>query len=150
MVRILMSLQNILEYEAELAIALKAPVVGTVRAKKLLARMGQGYVSFKSKCDWLLKQSLISEQGWTIIEEVRRLRNALVHVRPSPARRKHTYRRRPLLTRNTLRMLLVDTEHVLRALRAISGNKCDWATVPPGYASEMGWPDSDITFLQRR
>jgi len=149
MVRILMNLQNILEHEAELAIAVRAPLVGTRRAVKFLARMRRGYVSFKSKCDWLLEQSLISKQEATIMEEVRRLRNALVHVRPSSTRRKHTYRRRPLLTRDTLRMLLVDTEHALRSLRAKSGHNCDWATVPPGYASEMGWPDSDVTFLDR-
>lgn len=146
-VRILMNLQNILEHEAELAIVVQVPQIGTQTAKNLVARMRRGYVSFKSKCDWLLKHSLVSKQEWVIMEEVRRLRNAVVHVRPSTNRPRHTYRKKALLTRDALRLLLVDTEQVLRSLRTKSGSKCKWATVPPGYASEMGWPERDIALF---
>jgi hypothetical protein len=132
MARILMNLQNLLEQETEVLMRVKIPVV-----------------SFKGKYDLLRRRYLIRSEEWTIMDEIRRLRNAHVHTRTTKKRSKYTYRREPLMTRNALRILLVDAERVLRNLRAQSGAGCRWSTVPPGYASEMGWPQADVALLDR-
>jgi hypothetical protein len=46
--------------------------------------------------------------------------------------------------------MFFETELVLRALRAKSGRVWKWATVPPGYASEMQWPAQYVQALEAK
>ncbi len=144
---ILTNMQNLLEHESEELIRHYAQQQGTVEDQQFQRRMDHGYVSFKSKCDWLRARSLIDQNEWEVMDEVRRLRNEYAHARPTPNRRRFRYRIFPLLTQRSLRKLFVDVELVLRKLRLSSGRASEWPTVPPGYASEMGWPAAYVEAL---
>lgn len=137
---ILVNLQNLLEYETEELIRHHAQKHGSQKHVEFQKRIEQGYVSFKSKCDWLCARSLISQDEWRVMDDVRRLRNDFVHRQPAAQRHRFRYQGRPLLTRDSVRRLFVDVELVLRTLRKQSGRHSAWRTVPPGYASEMNWP----------
>ena len=146
---ILINLQNLLEHECEALINHYVAEKGTQREQEFRMRIADGYVTFKSKCDWLLARSLITQEDRDVMDEVRRLRNALAHSRPTKARRRFKYRGFPLLAQRSVRRIFVEVELTLRALRAKSGGQCDWTTVPPGYASEMRWPERYVRALER-
>ncbi len=150
MAGVVSNLQNILEHEAEELIRTCIGTRGTAKERAFLKTMNDGYVSFKSKCDWLLDRELISGSDWNVMDEVRILRNDFAHARPKSSRRRLEYKRYSLLTLRSLRQLLVDVEGVLRRLRERSGRKSDWMTVPPGFATEMGWPQDYIDVLEPR
>jgi hypothetical protein len=145
---VLTNLQNLLEHESEVLIHHYATNRGDTRERQFEARIASGYVSFKSKCDWLLARSLIIQAQWDAMDEVRRLRNEYVHARPTKARRRCRYRGFPLLTKRSIRRMFVEVELALRAMRSKSGRESRWATVPPGYASELGWPADLVQALE--
>lgn len=147
---ILMNLHNLLEHESEGAIRRYVESHGTKKEAQFQQKIQQGYVSFKSKCDWLRTRSIISEGDYSVMEEVRGLRNDYAHSRPRSKRRKLCYRGYPLLTKKSIRRMFVEVELVLRVIRRQSRRRSVWATVPPGYASEMNWPDDYVKALDRK
>ena len=148
MLGILTNLQNLLEHESEELIKHYVTTQGTNKEQQFQARIENGYVTFKTKCDWLLSRSQITQNHWDVMDEVRDLRNSFVHSRPSSARKRFNYRGFPLLTLHSLRRMFVEVELVLRAIRAKSGRQSKWTTVPPGYAFELNWPDDCIKALE--
>lgn len=144
---ILTQLQNLLEHESEELIRHYTRNGGAPAEGQFCKRIDEGYVSFKAKCDWLVAQSLITQSDWEVMDEVRRLRNDYVHTRPSAQRRRFSYRGFPLLTRRSIRQLFVDVELILRKLRSSTGRASKWMTIPPAYASELGWPKELIEAL---
>lgn len=147
---ILLDLQNILEHESEDLIRCYVRDHPTQRNQRFANQMDDGFASFKSKLEWLRKRSLITDDERGIMEEIRILRNAYTHARPNGKRPKLKYFGKSLLTRISLRRVFVDVESVLRKLRGQSGKKCKWRTVPPGYASEMNWPETAIEILEKK
>jgi hypothetical protein len=145
---ILIILQNLLEHESEILIHDYVKKRGTPKEQAFQQQIDTGYVSFKSKMDWLLTRKLIKQSEWEVMEEIRRLRNAYAHSRPTEKRKRYRYRGFQLLTNRSIRRLFVDTELVLRTIRSQSGQQTRWMTVPPSYASEMGWPPADIKALE--
>jgi len=147
---ILIVLQNLLEHESEILISHFVKTKGRARELAFQQRIEAGYVSFKSKMDWLLARTLIKRSDWDTMEEIRSLRNAYAHARPSSRRPHFWYRGYPLLTNQSIRRLFTDVELTLRALRAQTGQKSRWMIVPPGYASESGWTKEQIVALDGR
>jgi hypothetical protein len=144
---IVILLQNLLEHEAELLIKYYVTRGGRRKEMAFQKEIENGYVAFKTKMDWLLKRKLIQQTEWDVMEEVRCLRNAYAHSRPTERRKRYHYRGFQLLTNRSIRRLFIDTELVLRVIRSQSGRQSDWMTIPPGYASEMGWPTADVNAL---
>lgn len=147
MLGVLTNLQNLLEHESEELIEHYVAHQGTAQ-QQFQTRVESGYVSFKSKCDWLLARSLITQDDRDVMEEVRILRNAFVHRRPTRGRRRFHYRGFPLLTQRSLRRMFVEVEQTLQAIRRRCGRSSKWATVPPGFASELNWPDEYVRALE--
>ena len=148
MLTILSNFQNLLEHESEELIKHYVAHHGTSQEQQFQSRIASGYVSFKTKADWILARSLITQDCWEVMNEIRILRNAFVHSRPTEARRRFKYRGFPVLTQRSLRRMFVDVELNLRAIRAKCGRHCKWSTVPPGYASELHWPSEYIAVLE--
>jgi agmatine/peptidylarginine deiminase len=69
MTRVILALQNILEYETELAIAVVASRSSNPRDRKLQSRIEEGYASFKEKFKWLRDKGLISEADENVMEK---------------------------------------------------------------------------------
>jgi hypothetical protein len=136
---IILILQNLLEHELEALIARVVKSRGDGRDRKFQQRIVEGYVSFKTKYEWLRARGLIDQNAFDILEEVRVVRNALVHTRPAQGRRRVCYQGFPLLTQRSLRKLFLDVELTLRKIREPAGRSSRWMTVPPGYASELAW-----------
>ena len=147
---ILVIVQNLLEHESEILIGDYVKKRGTIKERAFQRTIETGYVSFKAKMDWILARKLIGQPEWDVMEEVRRLRNAYAHSRPTERRRHYYYRGFQLLTLRGLQRLFVDTELALRVIRSRTGRKSRWMTVPIGYASEMHWPPADIKALKAR
>jgi hypothetical protein len=145
---ILTTLQNLLEHECETLIQYCATQQGNANDQQFAARFEDGYVSFRSKYDWLLARDLITQEQWSTMDEIRRLRNDYVHARPRGGRRRYNYRGFPLLSQRSIRCMFVEVELALRAMRARSGRRLKWATIPPGYASEMRWPAEYVQVLE--
>lgn len=145
---LLSNLENLLEQESEVLIDCRATESADPDEEAFCERIIGGYVSFKSKCDWLLARDLITQDHWDVMDEIRRLRNEHVHGRPGVGRRHYKYRGHPLLTLQSLRRMFVEVEVVLRFLRRESGRRSQWATVPPGYPEELHWPDEYIRILR--
>jgi hypothetical protein len=145
---ILIILQNLLEHESEILIGQFAKKNGSTKELAFHQRIEAGYVSFKTKMDWLLARKLIEHPDWDIMEEIRRLRNEYAHSRPSSHRLRFRYCGYPLLTNQSLRKLFTDVELTLRTLRSKSGNKSRWMIIPPRYASETGWTKDQIQALE--
>lgn len=141
---ILLDAQNILEYESEELIRHYVKSHSSERYKRFVKAIDEGFVSFRSKYDWLRAKRLIGDEEWSVLDEIRVLRNSLAHARPAEHRVRYRYRGVALLTRTSIRNLLTDTECVLRKLRDRYGAASKWGMVPPGYASEMGWPKRAI------
>lgn len=147
MLGVLTNLQNLLEHEAEELIRHWAANHANGNEQQFASSIETGYVSFKTKCDWLLARTQLSQEEWTTMDEVRRLRNAYVHKRPLSDRRRYSYRGFPLITQRSVRRMFVEVEMILRAMRTKSGRRSRWATVPPGYATELGWPPEFVQAL---
>jgi hypothetical protein len=145
---VISNLQNLSEHESEELIRTYVNTRGTLKEKNFLNQIETGYVTFKSKCEWMLARNLIDKNDSQILEEVRILRNAFAHARPAEARKRFLYRGRPLLRLESVQRLFVDVELILRKLRKQSGRKSVWMTVPPGYPAEMGWPQKYIDELE--
>lgn len=145
---ILTNLQNLLEYEAEELIEYYVSNRGTAQEQQFKSRISNGYVSFKTKCDWLMARSLVTQNEWDVLEEIRSLRNTAVHNRPNTVRKRLKYKGFPLLTQASVRRMFVDVELTLRAIRKRCNRHNQWNTVPPGYASEMNWPAEYIDALE--
>jgi hypothetical protein len=144
----LTNLQNILEHETEELIRYYINQPENDQDIQFQQKMDDGYISFKAKCDWLLARSLLSQDEWEIMDKVRELKNKFVQSRPITKRRRFRYKDFPLLTRRSVRQLFVDVELVLRKLRRQSNRKSIWMIVPPGYASEVGWPEELVEALE--
>jgi hypothetical protein len=147
---ILINLQNLLEHESEEAIRHYVKLQGTAKDKHFHQRMNNGYISSKAKYDWLRARALINQDDWSIMDEVRQLRNDYVHTRPTESRRRFKYRGFQLLSQRSIRRLFVDVELTLRKIRARTGRSSRWMTVPPGYASELKWPKEYTEALEGR
>jgi len=145
---ILANLQNLLEHESEKAIARYVETKGSKKEKDFQKCIEQGDVSFKTKCEWLHARAIISADNFAVMEAVRSLRNSYVHSRPEMKRRRFRYRGHPLLTQKSVRRMFVEVELALRVLRGYAGSAHAWATVPPGYASEMNWPGEYVLALE--
>ncbi len=137
MTRVLLALQNILEYESELAIAVIASRSSNRRDHLFQSRIEEGYVTFKSKFEWLLKKSLISKTDYEVMDAIRNIRNEHTHWRPSPTRRKLKYFGTPLLTRRAMKRMLLDVQPIVEKLRGISGSTEMFGVIPPGYFDEV-------------
>ncbi|HET9574005.1 MAG TPA: hypothetical protein VFP29_09825 [Methyloceanibacter sp.] len=144
---IISNLQNLLDYESQELIRIYVNKRGTAKEREFLNSIDTGYVSFKSRCDWLLARTLIDNDDWRIADEIRVLRNGFAHARPTEKRVRLQYRGFALLTQRSLRRLLTDVELILRKLRRQSGRTLEWMTVPPGYPSEMRWPQEYVDAL---
>lgn len=141
---ILLDLQNIIEHEIEKLIEYYVQGNPTTRNQIFEKQIKNGFVSFKNKFEWLRSRNLLTDQERDIMEGIRILRNANIHARPQGKRLKSKYFGKPLLTRTSIRKMFLDVEKVLQKLRSQSGKKSTWGTVPPGYATEMKWPDEAI------
>ena len=91
---VLASLQNLLEHECETLIQYYATQHANLGEQQFATQVANGYVSFKSKCDWLRARALITQDQWDTMDEVRRLRNDYVHARPRASRRRYIRDRR--------------------------------------------------------
>jgi hypothetical protein len=147
---ILINLQNLLEHESEEAIRRYVKLQGTNKDKHFQQRMDNGYVSCKGKYDWLRARAVINQDDWSIMDQVRQLRNDYVHTRPTESRRRFKYRGFQLLSQRSIRRLFVDVELILRKTRARIGRSSRWMTVPPEYASELKWPEEYTEALEGR
>jgi len=145
---IITNLQNLLEHASEELIRHYVWKQGTRREQRFLHQIDDGYVTFKSKYDWLLARNLIDQGCWYVMDEIRCLKNDYVHARPNSARTRSQYQGFPLLTKRSVRKLFVDVELTLRKVRQASSRSSKWQTVPPGFASEMGWPAEHIEALE--
>jgi hypothetical protein len=135
MTRVILALQNILEYEAELVIAV---VASRVQAREIVkSRIEEDYASFKEKFTWLRVKGLISEADEKVMEEIRKIRNKHAHWRPSTTRRKLKYFDTALLTRKAVRKIFMDVQPIVEKLRGISGSTETLAVIPwPGFFDE--------------
>jgi hypothetical protein len=134
-------LQNFVEHELELVIAIHVRANPTMRHREFLTKIETDFVSFKAKYDWARARNLLSDHEAQILEELRIIRNAQTHVRPELARPKLQYFGKPLLTRKSLQRIFLDIDALVQRLRVQSGNQDHWQVIPPGYAKEMGWTD---------
>jgi len=139
MTRITLSLQNIIEHEIELAIAKVVDASGRQEDRQFADRIAQGYVSFKSKFEWLFRKRAITETEKNVLDEIRKIRNEQIHSRPSKHRRKIKYFGNQLMTRKTLEQIIIDLEAVLKTLRTVSGNKDKHGVIPPRFFDENEW-----------
>jgi len=139
MARLLLALQNILEYEIELAIASFVKKNPTKKNLSFATEIQTGFVSFKTKFTWARARKIVTDDEHDIMEEVRLIRNAQTHARPSNRRPKYKYFGKSLLMRRSLIALFTGVNGIVLGLRKVSGNKERWEVIPPGYADEMGW-----------
>ena len=139
MARIILNLQNILEHESELAVSSLAKRSGSAKDQQFAAKVEQGYVSFKSKFEWLFGKAVITESDTRVMDEIRRVRNEQVHSRPTGRRPKYKYFGTPLMTRKALRQLLIDVQPLVEKLRSASGNKESRGIIPPRFFDEKEW-----------
>jgi hypothetical protein len=137
---IILDLQNVLEYECERLMKHHVECNPTHCNRKFDERLRDGYLSFKAKVEWLKARHLLGSEERDVMEEVRILRNALIHTRPEEIRPRYRYFGKPLLSQGAVRQLFADVEAVLQKLRFQSKTESGWKIVPPGYASEMQWP----------
>jgi hypothetical protein len=133
MTRVILALQNILEYEIELVIAVVTSRSSNPRDRKLQSRIEEDYASFKDKFQWLLDKALISKTDYDVMEEIRKIRNKHAHWRPSATRRKLKYFDTALLTHKAVRQILMDVQPIVEKLRGVSGSRETLAVIP--------WPD---------
>jgi len=136
---IILNLQNVLEYELELAIAGYVSANKTEKNKSFMQKINSGFVSFKNKFEWALANKLITKNERDVMEQIRSIRNDQVHTRPKAKRTKYKYFGKSLLTRNAIEQLFTDVNKLVVKLRSVSGNKEEWPVIPPSYAEEMGW-----------
>ena len=137
MTRVILALQNILEYETELVIAVVASRSSSPRDRKLQSRIEEDYASFKEKFTWLRVKGLISEADEKVMEEIRKIWNKHAHWRPSTTRRKLKYFDTALLTRKAVRKIFMDVQPIVEKLRGISGSTETLAVIPwPGFFDE--------------
>ncbi len=139
MARVLLNLQNILEYELELVIAHFVAENSSRRNQAFLESIQTGFVSFKKKFDWVHSKRLLTKREYDIMEEIRKIRNKQTHSHPTLKRIKHKYFDKSLITRAALIALFTDVNNIVLKLRTLSGNSEKWEIIPPGYAEEMGW-----------
>jgi hypothetical protein len=137
MTRVIMALQNILEYETELVIAVVASRSSDSRDRDVQTKIEEGYVTFKSKFEWLLRKGLISKTDYDVMDTIRDIRNEHAHWRPSATRRKLKYFGSPLLTRKAVKQILLDVQPIVANLRGISGSTEMFGVIPPGYFDEV-------------
>src|SRR5262249_7040265 len=138
MTRVILALQNIVEYETELAIATVASRSSKPRDRDFQRKIEKGYVSFKSKFEWLRKRGVISETDEKVMDAIREIRNNHAHWRPSTTRRKLRYFDIPLLTRKAVQQILMDVQPIVEKLRGISGSKETLAVIPwPSFFDEQ-------------
>jgi hypothetical protein len=149
MSQILLALQNVLEYESEKLIRHYVENHQTRCNLEFVEKMEDGFVSFKSKFDWLRRKSLITYGQVNIMEQIRLLRNAHIHVRPISTRQRYKYFNKTLLTTTSLRRMFLDVEKVLQKLRNQSGNQPEWGILPPRYASEMKWSKEAVVIFDK-
>jgi len=147
---IILNLQNVLEQESEELIRFFVRGHGSNRMKKIVRAIDEGFVSFGSKSKWLKDNGLIDAGDLNILEEIRILRNNLVHSRPRESRVRYKYGGVALLTSTSIRNIFTDTECVLQKLRSRYGADSKWGTIPPGYASEMGWPKKAVELFDKK
>jgi hypothetical protein len=139
MSRLLLTLQNILEYELERAIGVYVNQNPTARNTSFLNKIQTDFVTFKVKFTWARARGIISVAEHDTMEEVRVIRNDQTHLRPTSRRPKFKYRGKPLLTRVSVAALFGDLNAIVIHLRNYSGSAEKWELIPPGYAEEMGW-----------
>lgn len=147
---IILNLQNTIEYESEELIRDYVKKEATERNLKFLKRIDEDFVCARSKNDWLKSKGLIDEDAYSVMEEIRELRNALVHSRPRQHRIRLKYNGKSLITKLSLRKVLTDVEKTLRILRKHLGEKSAWGTIPPRFATEMGWPKDAVELFDGR
>jgi len=139
---LLLILQNLIEHELERVIEGFVQKNPARQHRDFLHEIETGFVAFKTKFAWSRARSLVTQDEYDIMEEIRLIRNAQTHVRPEAKRPKYRYRGKPLLTRKSIARLFTDVNTIVLRLRSESGNAERWEIIPPGYAKEMGWrPD---------
>jgi hypothetical protein len=79
MTRVILALQNILEYETELAIAGIASRSTDLRDRELQSRIEKGQASFQEKFKRLLQKGLISQAEYDVMDAIRAIRNEHAH-----------------------------------------------------------------------
>jgi hypothetical protein len=136
---IVLDLQNVIEYELTLVVELFTKKNPTKKNLQFSQAIKTGFVSFKTKFTWARARRLVSDHEHDIMEQIRVIRNAQTHARPSRVRKKYRYFGKPLLARKSIIRLFTDVNSIVLRLRALSGNKERWGIIPPGCAEEMGW-----------
>jgi hypothetical protein len=141
MTRVILALQNILDYETELVIAGAASRSSERRDRELQSRIEKDQATFQEKCKWLQKKSLISKTEYEVMDAIRDIRNEHAHWRPSATRRKLKYFGTPLLTSKAVKRILMDVQPIVEKLRGISGSKETLAVIPwPSFFDEAMTP----------
>lgn len=137
---ILINIQNIFEHELEIAISSYINKHDNRSDKAFLGKMREDYVNFKTKYEWARKRGIISERDKIILNNIRILRNSLVHIKPSPKRAKYKFMGQSLLTLDALKSLFSLSEAIRNGLAKINGaSKGKWPLIPPGFDKEMNW-----------
>jgi len=144
MSKILLALQNVLEHETEEVIRHYVRNHQSKHNLKFMEKIDEGFISFKRKFKWLHQKTLINDLQYNVMEQIRILRNAHIHVRPRILRQRYKYFGKSLLTISSLRKMFLDVEKVLIKLREHSGRIPEWRILPPGYASELRWSKEAI------
>jgi hypothetical protein len=138
MTRVILALQNILEYETELVIAGVASRSSDPRDRELQSRIEKGQANSQEKFKRLLQKGLISQAEYDVMDAIRDIRNEHAHWRPSAAKRKLKYFGTPLLTSKAVKRILMDVQPIVEKLRGISESKETLAVIPwPSFFDEF-------------
>lgn len=138
MTSVILALQNILEYETELAILSTVSPNSSRRDRKLKKGIQERRASFTTKFEWLRDKRLISRADVQVMEAIRDIRNEHAHWRPSATRRELKYFGTPLLTSKAVKQILLDVQPIVEKLRGISGSKETLAVIPgPSFFAEL-------------
>ena len=134
---VLTNLENALEAVMNESIFVTVHKHPSRRAERFLRKITDAFVTFRSKTDWLRQNAILSTAEVAICERIRKLRNDLVHAKPSKSRRKLKYLDKPLLTRSAVQALFTDAQAVYSLLQKTSGKLMRWQLIPPGYVQEV-------------
>lgn len=136
---ILIDLINIFDIEIETIIFNFYKKFPSNEGIKIKNKINNGYMGFKAKMDWILKNNFISSIEYDFFDELRILRNKHTHYKHTYRRPRYQYLKFPLMTLKSLRNIFIDSAFILQRLRKLSGNTTKWQVIPPGYSKELKW-----------
>jgi hypothetical protein len=139
MAAVILNLQNIFECELESAIADFVSKTATAKNQAFLTQIHSGFVAFKTKFEWAMEKNLLSQADRDVMEQIRLIRNAQTHARPTDKRVKHEYFGIQLMTRAAIIRMFTDANKLVLKLRSLNGSTEKWQVIPPGFGEEVGW-----------